>query len=1422
MSLYGELKSALRFSAALFICIAAVFVVGLGNIEASAAAGDTFVVGGVEYTINDDSTTVYISGYDDTLPSDVVIPSRVSDGTNNYVVIFIADDAFSACSSITSVKIPDSVAAIGFSSFKSCTSLSALTIGNNVTTIGNNAFNGCTNLKSVIIPDSVTAIGISSFQSCSSLSTLTIGNKVESVGNSAFQGCSSLESVTIPDSVTVIGISSFQSCSKLSNLIIGNNVESIGNYAFKGCSSLESVTIPDSVTIIGISAFYNCSELSSAVIGKCVTSIGNSAFRKCSKLKNINLPDTITEIGESAFQFCESLESVTIPKGVTKLNNELFSCCYNLKSVTLHDDIDSIDGTVFGHTAISSIDLPSKITGLGTAFWGCENLESIEIPEGVIYLSGTFRSCKNLKSITLPSTLQLVGNHTFSGTGIKTLILPEKVDRICKNAFSSTSIRNLIILSKSVYIENDGLLTNYETVYYGYTNDIKNHAEETNRKFVNLGALPLTVPENVTVSINGTEYADGDTVAYADVLTITANPAEGYALKTLTVNGTQINSGDTYTVDIVDSVVITAEFEETGEDDPVVETTYTVTIPDNVTVTLNDIALASGDTVLKGNVLTITAVPPQYTTLKTLTVNGVDFTSGDTFTVGEENVVITAEFDDYVENPDTGKEDPNTIYVKKGETYTATSKDNGKNFVVNGGELTLGSGSYGDVTVNDGTALSGSGDIANVTVNGGTFISGGRINDNVLVTGSSGLLGLGVGGIYEARNGTEILGNLTIEKRGLFKMQGGTAKVQGDFTFTTKYEQNAALYSGSLWIGGNFTQENKPFEPYGEDFKVIFYRKSPKTIKYEEVVIKNLWITKEADNGTNLKKVFYFENVPNGIYQCDNNGKEATLSRYEYIIDYIDVTEWEKELAENMDKLYDSYGSVSNVYALNSEGITIDKNIQREIFRQVAAWNAIISSEYAQNNTKENNNSCAITFKDISIKKHGKECKADITFSYIDFLKPAKDFKLISLDKIADGMSLDGINYKIKIKGVDEADVCGQYSLTASTDQSKFAKAVVDTINEGVRSDIEAVFKKLGAPASKIKSMSTNQFIQLIFDVYDGYTKVKGTVNKYKSQVGLFTPIYIAKYELDQNCPVDTYVYDENNVLIASIVNNEVVLDDENVVVWVDGESKHIRFNNNKYTVKTVGNDSGTMDYTLRIRDDYFNTMKSAEYYNLPVALDKEYVYETGDVNKSELIDANGAVVVPDVAAEEEKTATNGHTLTYIPYKAPAVMQSGNVEYWHCEDCGVNFLDEVGYLEASNVIISAIYPSSTSPSYIPAVTTATTTTTSVTTTSEESSGSTESQTQKEIETDVTVTEETENDSTEMEEDTEVDEDTDTTKPVDENDDKSETTNEKDNASEVDGTVSDESDENPMTSATLNFSIVIISAVAVGITRKKNK
>ena len=165
------------------------------------------------FTLNETTETYDIS-FKNTV-TNVVLPKEY-----NNVQVSIEDFAFSDCSGLTSVIIPDSVTSIRSWAFSYCSGLTgSLIIPDSVTIIGDYAFDSCSGLTSVTIPDSVTSIGNSAFEVCSGLTSVTIGNSVTIIRDCAFYYCSGLTSVYIPSSVTTISASSY------------------ANAPFNGCSS---------------------------------------------------------------------------------------------------------------------------------------------------------------------------------------------------------------------------------------------------------------------------------------------------------------------------------------------------------------------------------------------------------------------------------------------------------------------------------------------------------------------------------------------------------------------------------------------------------------------------------------------------------------------------------------------------------------------------------------------------------------------------------------------------------------------------------------------------------------------------------------------------------------------------------------------------------------------------------------------------------------------------------------------------------------------------------------------------------------------------------------------------------------------------------------------------------------------------------
>ena len=302
--------------------------------------------------------------YKGTMPSNTRISLQA--GT-----LGIASSAFSGCSAMISVYIPNSVTNIGGSAFSDCSGLTSVTIPNSVTAIEGWAFSGCSGLTSMTIPNSVTTIGERAFNYCTGLTSVTIPNSVTNIDYSAFYNCSELERVNITDlaawcDIDFLGNDSnpcyiahhlYLNGVEITDLVIPDTITSIGAFAFYGLSYLTSVTIPNSVTSIGFHAFYGTAwydnqpnglvyaglvayeykgtmpsntsiSLKAGTLG-----IADGAFSYCSGMTNVYIPNSVTTIGNNAFNNCFRLTSLTIPNSVTNIGDWAFYDCTGLTDV---------------------------------------------------------------------------------------------------------------------------------------------------------------------------------------------------------------------------------------------------------------------------------------------------------------------------------------------------------------------------------------------------------------------------------------------------------------------------------------------------------------------------------------------------------------------------------------------------------------------------------------------------------------------------------------------------------------------------------------------------------------------------------------------------------------------------------------------------------------------------------------------------------------------------------------------------------------------------------------------------------------------------------------------------------------------------------------------------------------------------------
>ena len=241
----------------------------------------------------------------------------ITNVTIENAVNSIGDSAFENCKSLMSVTI-SGAPTIGRNAFLDCDSTlyTEYAYGTYVKA-NNNPYAILMDLtdksfSTYNIHKDTNFIGGAAFEYCTSLTSVTIGTGIESIGTSAFSNCYKLVEIINQSSLNIqAGSNDYGDVAYYAKEVHAeeSKIDHVGDYLFYTYDNVHyllgyvgndtDIKLPNSYKgesyEIYQYAFYNRDDLTSVVISNSVTSIGTSAFSGCNSLMSIKYRGTKTQ-----------------------------------------------------------------------------------------------------------------------------------------------------------------------------------------------------------------------------------------------------------------------------------------------------------------------------------------------------------------------------------------------------------------------------------------------------------------------------------------------------------------------------------------------------------------------------------------------------------------------------------------------------------------------------------------------------------------------------------------------------------------------------------------------------------------------------------------------------------------------------------------------------------------------------------------------------------------------------------------------------------------------------------------------------------------------------------------------------------------------------------------------------------------------
>ena len=333
-------------------------------------------------------------------------------------------------------ELPGSITTIGANVFVGRQKLTKVTIGANVTEIGNAAFKDCTALtevvwkKPVVSAEGVTAeeqaltLGDNVFFGCYGFTAFVLPARVTSIGEGAFQNCKYMTTFTFEDGTgaLTIGAKAFSGCHALTALALREGVVSVGDGAFANCAELVSVSLPASVERLG--TWAEVQEEGSET--KKYTFVSMDLFKTTGvspKVERVDVNENNTHYYSENGMLFGKYEKEGDETTAKEVPVRLYFCPFaKTGDVKLPNTLIEIYKEAFAYnTGVTAVSFNGELAGesfdIGeNALYNAKALTTFELPVGLKTIkTGLFKGCSGLKTIVVPNTVSSIAAGAFQG-----------------------------------------------------------------------------------------------------------------------------------------------------------------------------------------------------------------------------------------------------------------------------------------------------------------------------------------------------------------------------------------------------------------------------------------------------------------------------------------------------------------------------------------------------------------------------------------------------------------------------------------------------------------------------------------------------------------------------------------------------------------------------------------------------------------------------------------------------------------------------------------------------------------------------------------------------------------------------------------------------------------------------------------------